>query len=116
MSDASSDAPADLPELVLKMQALKAEHRELLTLIGRDRGMAPETRQALLSHLMEEEDELVQQIAAAAPGASDSARATHAERPRLTVGSLRAEPADHGLRLGSLRRSASTPPETRGAR
>jgi hypothetical protein len=92
----------DVAELVEKMRSLEAEHRELRAVIDRDRGMAPETRQALVSHLMEEEEELAQQIAQASPEARASSSA--ADRPRLTVGSLRSDRGEGGTRLGSLRR------------
>jgi hypothetical protein len=106
MSEAGGNQAADLAELVQHMQALKAEHRELLTLIGSDAGMAPETRRALLAHLMEEEDELVQRIAAATPGAGRAGKSAEpTDRPRLSVGSLRAEEPVASGRLGSLRRS-----------
>lgn len=93
---------SDVSELVEKMQSLQAEHRELLAVIEGDRGMAPETRQALVSHLMEEEDELARQIAQASPQSRESSPA--ADRPRLTVGSLRSDRDEGGTRLGSLRR------------
>jgi hypothetical protein len=104
MSEAGGNQAADLAELVEHMQALKAEHRELVTLIGSDAGMAPETRQALLAHLMEEEDELVQRIAAATPRAGRAGSVQPTGRPRLSVGSLRAEEPVASGRLGSLRR------------
>jgi hypothetical protein len=84
MTPWNSPSRADLTLLVQQMRHLKQEHRELLGLIAADPDMAPETRKALLDHLMQEEDELVEKIAAAASAASG-------ERPaRLTVGSLRA--------------------------
>lgn len=101
---------SDLRGLVEQLQQLKDEHRELLRVIGGDAGMAPETRQALLAHLLEEEDELMARIAAAsAPGADAPAPGAGApacgpRAPRLTVGSLRRELAPAVAGLGSLRR------------
>jgi hypothetical protein len=84
------------------LAALKAEHRPLVAQIARDAGMSPETREMLLLHLNEEEEERVGQVQAltgAGPGA------THADHAlRLTVGSLRgAAPPPSGARVGSLR-------------
>lgn len=102
---AEPGSEADLETLIQRMQHLKQEHRELLELISMDGGMSVTTRKALLAHLMEEEDELVAQMARAAPAATaGNPLAAAGVAPRLTVGSLRRDSTERGVTLGSLRR------------
>lgn len=77
---------------VAKLAATKAEHRRILEVIAADAGMAPATRQALVLHLLEEEDEQLARIAAlSGGGAAAPAPASAAARPGLSVGPLRRE-------------------------
>jgi hypothetical protein len=92
-----ADAGANpLESAISGMQALKTEHAPILVQIARDPGMSPDTRATLIAHLLEEEDEKLARIAAAAglaaPLAAGTAHATPAastSASRLTVGSLR---------------------------
>lgn len=98
-----TDAGSTLPDAVAKLAATKAEHRKILQTVAGDAGMAPETRQTLIEHLYQEEDEQVRRIASLAGGKAPPAGGEGADdRPTLTVGSLRREPP-MGPRLGSLR-------------
>lgn len=86
---------------VASLQALKAEHRTLLATIAADAGMEPATRSALIAHVLEEEDERLDDIAALA--ASETAGAPAIERRSgLTVGSLRPVPATPASRRGTV--------------
>lgn len=99
---------ASLADAIAGMQAVKAEHREILARIAQDPGMAPETRWELIAHLYEEEDEHLARMAALAGGAAGSAGSAAPSRPGLTVGSLRPRrdhPAPPRGSVGSLRRS-----------
>jgi hypothetical protein len=92
-----ADAGADpLESAISGMQALKTEHAPILAQIARDAGMSPETRATLIAHLLEEEDEKLARIAAAAglgapltAGAAHGMPAASSSASRLTVGSLR---------------------------
>jgi hypothetical protein len=101
-----SDAGSTLPDAVAKLAATKAEHRKILQTVAGDPGMAPETRQTLIEHLYQEEDEQVRRIASLLGGGGGATESAPGEggddRPTLTVGSLRRE-ALPGPRLGSLR-------------
>lgn len=97
-----------LEQAVRGMQSLKAEHRELLERIASDAGMEPETRRALITHVLEEEDEKLARIAeltgSSAPAPTPSPAPSG--RARLSVGSLRApddRPRSHRGSIGSLR-------------
>ena len=81
--------PASLEDALAALSALKAEHRPLLAQIARDPGMAPETREMLLLHLNEEEEERIGQAQTLAGGGGRSGGAGGRGEPRLTVGSLR---------------------------
>lgn len=98
----TAEASADtLESAIFGMQALKTEHAPILAQIARDAGMSPETRATLIAHLLEEEDEKLARIAAAAgvaPQRGRAAAAPHAAdeaspAARLSVGSLRASSA-----------------------
>lgn len=99
--------PGERDELrgaVEALAALKAEHAPILRQIAGDAGMRPETRQLLIEHLYEEEDEHVQAMLGlrAAPPLAGDAAAVAAAGPQLSVGVLR--PADPPrTQLGSLR-------------
>ena len=69
------------------MQALKSEHAPILAQLARDAGMSPDTRALLVAHLLEEEDEKLATIAAAAKDRPTSAGASSSAR--FTIGSLR---------------------------
>ncbi len=56
--------PNALETAVAKLDALKAEHAPIVSRIAADRGIEPATRELLLSHLMEEETELMAKISA----------------------------------------------------
>ena len=73
------------------MQALKSEHAPILAQLARDAGMSPETRALLVAHLLEEEDEKLATIAAAAKDRPTSpvASAGASSSARFTIGSLR---------------------------
>jgi len=85
---AKESTPSSLSEAVARLQALRAEHRELAATIASDPGMAPETRQALLTHLRDEEDERISTVARLT-GAARPDAAAPSPRGGLTVGSLR---------------------------
>jgi L-serine deaminase len=106
----------DLAAAVESLAQTKVEHRQILTVISGDAGMAPETRRTLVAHLLEEEDEHVARIRILTGGAGSAASASTASTPSaaqaaggraLSVGSLRgavAPPAAApGLSVGSLR-------------
>jgi len=78
------------------MQALKSEHAPILAQLARDAGMSPDTRALLIAHLLEEEDEKLATIAAAAKGrpSSPGASAGASSRARFTIGSLRMTSTD----------------------
>jgi hypothetical protein len=100
-----AEAGADTLEGAISgMQALKSEHAPILAQIARDPGMSPETRATLVAHLLEEEDEKLARIAAAA-GLSAS---VSAPRP-----SLDASPAAR-LTVGSLRTPSASTPDAAG--
>lgn len=84
-----------------KLAATRAEHRRILQTILADGGMALGTRQTLIEHLLQEEDEQMVRLTGLAGGAPSPAGAGDAPTPRLTVGSLR--PQADAARLGSLR-------------
>lgn len=50
--------------LIAKLAATKAEHRPILMQVSADAGMSPETRQQLVAHVLEEEDELIANLQA----------------------------------------------------
>ncbi len=83
---------AEQDSTVRKLQATKAEHREILQVILADGGMAAETRRTLVDHLMEEEEELVNALSPTSGGTSGARGAGGSGGlPSFTVGSLRAE-------------------------
>jgi hypothetical protein len=88
-------AALELSELVQRMQHLKTEHTPLLTQIEGDPGMSSDVRRALVSHLNEEEEELIAKIALISPPAAARAAANR------TV--LAPKTAPGGLTVGSLR-------------
>ena len=93
----------DLAAAIAALASLKDEHRPLLMRIAADAGMEPETRTALIEHVLEEEDEKVAALVSLAGGAEPQASAAPPRKSGLTVGSLRAErPATRKI-LGSLR-------------
>lgn len=118
-------APGELAELVTRMQHLQAEHTPLLDKIQGDSGMSRDVRSALVDHLNEEEDELRAKITLLSPAAAERVitqrgglprapetrpalappRAASSTCGRLTVGSLRREPAP----LGAPSRAPATP-------
>jgi hypothetical protein len=111
-----AEAGADTLEGAISgMQALKTEHAPILAQIARDAGMSPETRATLIAHLLEEEDEKLARIAAAAglaPQPAPSARGSHAAveaspAARLSVGSLRASSASTNGVAGATSSSGS---------
>lgn len=91
--------PASLGDALAGLAALKDEHRPLVAQIARDAGMSPQTREMLLLHLNEEEEERIgQAVALLGGGAGASAGAGSLDRaPRLTVGSLREQPGGEAL-------------------
>lgn len=98
------DERDELRGAIEALAALKAEHGPILRQIAGDTGMRPETRQLLIEHLYEEEEEHVQAMLGlrAAPPLAGEAAAAPAGGSRLSVGDLRpAEPPR--TQLGSLR-------------
>ena len=87
----TKSAAPDLNGAIAGMQALKAEHAPILAQLARDPGMAPETRALLVTHLLEEEDEKLAGIAAAAGarGSASSGKKDGVQGARWTIGSLR---------------------------
>ncbi|MBZ0122121.1 MAG: hypothetical protein K8H88_34325 [Sandaracinaceae bacterium] len=93
-------------EIAIKNRsALKPEHRSLLDLVVADPGMALHTREELVTHLLEEEDEALLQAALRARSTSEGSASPRG--PGLTIGSLRAgvhgRPASRGT-VGPLNR------------
>jgi hypothetical protein len=87
-----------------KLVATRAEHKRILQTILADGGMALGTRQALIEHLLQEEDEQLARLTGlTGGGGSPVAGVADASAPALTVGSLRPEGTFEGARLGSLR-------------
>jgi len=82
--------PDELANKLDKILKLKQEHRELLQKIVADSGMSLDVRLELINHLLDEEDEHLQEIVASnAQPSSLTAQAW--DRPGLTVGSMRRE-------------------------
>lgn len=85
-------------EAASQLAELRAEHQPIERAILADPGMRPATRDLLMAHLQEEEQEWQAEIERLSPG-------PEAGVPRLTVGSLRpADPFTGGGSVGSLRR------------
>lgn len=89
--------PASLGDALAGLAALKDEHRPLLAQIARDAGMSPQTREMLLLHLNEEEEERIGQAVALLGGGAGAAAGVADRAPRLTVGSLREQPGGEPL-------------------
>ncbi len=91
-----STGATSLEGAIAGMQALKSEHAPILAQLARDAGMSPETRALLVAHLLEEEDEKLASIAAAAKGrpVSPDASPGASSSARLTIGSLRMSSSD----------------------
>lgn len=86
--------PDPLQDAVSALQNIKSEHRELLDRIAGDEGMAGETRRALIQHVLEEEDEHVQEIQGLVPREGEAREPDQPVRRagRLSIGSLRRDP------------------------
>ncbi|MCA8925587.1 MAG: hypothetical protein KDD82_27510 [Planctomycetes bacterium] len=99
-----SVAPDSLTNAVQDLAEQKAEHRDLVRQIAADPGMSPLLRETLLAHIYEEETEKVEALRGLLESTPTPAQSP-ARPAGLTVGSLRAQPADGGdpLRVGSLR-------------
>ena len=107
--------PNDSVQAVVgELQKVRAEHDALLKTILADGGMGVQTRQVLLTHLRDEEQEHIDTIeglvgGGGAPAAAAAAGAPALVRRGLTVGSLRIDARGDGpLRpgrgtIGSLR-------------
>jgi hypothetical protein len=93
----------DLAAAIAALASLKDEHRPLLMRIAADGGMEPETRTALVQHVLEEEDEKVAALVSLARAAPAAPAVAPTRVTGLTVGSLRAERPMPGRTLGSLR-------------
>jgi hypothetical protein len=96
-----------LEQAIARLTTLKQEHGPLLATIAADPGMEPATREKLIAHLYEEEDEALARIRAAASARAAPSGAA-APSTRLSVGSLRVDPApppgaSPSIRVGSLR-------------
>ena len=111
MADGEERAkPAEsLAARVGELQKVRAEHDALLTHILADAGMGVKTRQVLLTHLRDEEQEHIDEIDAIVAGGgarpTATAAASDATSPYgrgLTVGSLREGPAAGPVRRGSV--------------
>lgn len=100
---------------IRNLSALKPEHQELLRTLLTDAGMASQTLETLVEHLLEEEDpRLLRALARVKSGnASVEIATSAASRPGSTVGTLRPDPGGpagggggsaRGT-VGSLRRS-----------
>ncbi len=99
----------ELEAAIADLARLKAEHAPILKQIAGDANMAAETRQMLIEHLYEEEDEHVQAMQGLRdrPPLSGGAAGAPSPSPSLSVGSLRpAQPRTTSL--GELR--APLPP------
>lgn len=94
---------SDLAAAIAALASLKDEHRPLLMRIAADAGMEPETRTALVQHVLEEEDEKVAALVSLVGGAPARSEAAPQSAPGLTVGSLRGEPPMPSRTLGNLR-------------
>ena len=99
--------PETLEAMVEKLAETKREHGPILLKIASDPGMSPETRRALVEHVLEEEDEYVAAMSALSVGRpAGTINAPTPEPPQrgtgLTVGSLRPTPT-HPTSVGSLR-------------
>ncbi|MGB0678690.1 MAG: hypothetical protein ACPGUV_03405 [Polyangiales bacterium] len=84
----------DLADAIAHLVALKEEHAPILQQIVSDTGMHAATRETLVAHLREEEDEALQVIVRAHASAQDSTSTAASARPaapRLSVGSLRGD-------------------------
>ena len=100
-SGALGSSQGDLAQAVGKMVALKEEHRPIMEQIAKDPGMLPETRLALIDHVLEEEEELVAKINDLV-GVEDAGEKIGAGPTRaLTVGPMRAEAHD-GAQMQSV--------------
>ena len=63
---------SNLQGAISDLRILKEEHRKLMAMISGDPGMDPATRQALVDHILEEEEEHLAEMAAASGGSSAS--------------------------------------------
>jgi hypothetical protein len=83
-----STGATSLEGAIAGMQALKSEHAPILAQLARDVGMSPETRELLVAHLLEEEDEKLATIATAAKSRATGAGVSSgaASGARFTIG------------------------------
>lgn len=95
---------------IRNLSSLKPDHQELLRTLLADAGMASATLEALVEHLLEEEDTRLQHALARVKAGHASVETVSAacERPGATVGSLRLDddgPVNSGRgTVGSLRK------------
>lgn len=101
------NAGPSLGEAIQQLQAIKEEHRGILNKVASDPGMDPETRWALISHLYDEEDEHLEEIAGlqSRAGGGPNAPSSNPSSP----------PPSSGLTVGSLRRPCTLPQSATGS-